>query len=82
MLSFLKPTKNPHTIILQGMPQSKVSEMQILQNKDEMELDKLPSASNQGYLKTGNEEEDNFLINEDSIEQQKECLDVANSEEV
>lgn len=46
MLSFLKPTKNPHTIILKGMPQSKVSEMQILQNKDEMELDKLPSASN------------------------------------
>lgn len=72
--------ENPDSTPLQGISLSEISE--ISQTKDELELDKLPSASNEGYLNSGKEDEDNVPVNEESEDQQKEYLDVANPEEV
>ncbi|XP_020683167.1 nuclear-pore anchor [Dendrobium catenatum] len=75
-------SENPDTTPLERMPPSEVPEFQISQTKEELELDNLPSSSNEGNLNMGKEDEDNVPVNEEAEEQQKEYFDVANPEEL
>lgn len=66
-------SENPDAAPLLGLPTSEISEMDMLQSKEDLAEE---------YLEVGKEDEGGVLVNEDSEEQQKDYLDAANPDEV